>query len=355
MRLTGYLRAGARSAVLPYLVSRVILDATALIANRFIAYGPTANQGRGTWLQGFLGWDAFHYLGIARDGYPTAAIAASGNNGYFPLLPLLLRAVGASDLASLALALVLGFVAVAAIAALTTAVFDEGAGHTAAWAASFWPAAFFWSAIYTESLFVALAIASLWAAWRGRPAVAASAGLLAALARPTGFALALPLFVLLARRGGVGRLAAAAPLLGPILVGAYLGVHTGTPLALPMAFFGHGNLSPGRPWGLVQTALTWARYGDWQQLAEIPVFIAAVVLAIAAGREERWRGPAIATSVALLVPPVLAGTISSFARYAMVAFPLYWPLRVQLLPLLLVEAPVAIAWTVFATTGHLTP
>ena len=62
------------------------------------------------------------------------------------------------------------------------------------------------------------------------------------------------------------------------------------------------------------------------------------------------------TVISLLAPPVAAGTIASFARYAMVAFPIYWPLR--RLPgwlVLAVEAPIAVIWTVFTTTARLTP
>ena len=349
------LRAGARLAAAPYLVSRAVLWAAAFAANRLLPYGPIHDPERGTWLQGFVGWDSEHYLGIARHGYPVQVIAPSGNNGYFPLLPLLLRAVGAGDPAALALCFLLGLAAFAVLGAFTTAVLDLEAARRTLWAAAFWPAAFFWSAVYTESLFLILAIACLWAAWRGRVLAAAVAGVLAALARPDGFVLLVPLLVLLGP--GIRRLAALAPAVGTAAVAVYLGWHTGNPLALPIAFFSHGNLSPGRPWGLLQTALLWARYGDWQQVAELPVLLGVAALLVLLARDRRpWRAPALATAHALLAAPVAAGTVSSFARDSMVAFPVYWPLRRWAVPLALaVEVPVAIVWTVFASTGHLTP
>jgi len=348
------LRVGARLAVAPYLVSRAVLWTAAFVANRLLPYGPIHDSERGTWLQGFVGWDAEHYLGIARHGYPLQVIAPSGNNGYFPLFPLLLRAVGAGDPAALALAALLGFCAFAALGAFTAAVLDLDAARRTVWTAAFWPAAFFWSAVYTESLFLVLAIACLWASWRQRTWVAAAAGLLAGLTRPDGFVLLVPMLILL--RPGRRRLAALAPGAGTLLVAAYLGLHTGQPLALPRAFFSHGNLSPGRPWGLLQTALLWARYGDWQQVAELPILVGVVALLVLLARDPRWRPPALATTLSLLAAPLAAGTVSSFARYSMVAFPIYWPLRRWPLALVLaVEAPIAIAWTVFASTGHLTP
>jgi mannosyltransferase PIG-V len=348
------LRLGLRLAPIPYVVSRLVLWTAAFIANRVIPYGPIHDPERGSWLQGFIGWDAEHYLGIARHGYPVQVVAPSGNNGYFPLLPLLLRLVGAGDGAALALAFVLGLLAFVALAALTAAVLDPDSARRTVWVAAFWPAAFFWSAVYTESLFLVLAIACVWAAWRRQVAIAALAGLLAGLTRPDGFVLVVPMIVLLGP--GRRRLAAVAPALGTALVAALLAINTGNPLALPIAFFSHGNLSPGRPWGLLQTATLWARYGDWQQVAELPVLLGVAALLVLLGRERHWRAPALATSLSLLVAPIGAGTVSSFARYAMVAFPIYWPLRRwPLLAVLAVEVPVAVAWTVFATTAHLTP
>jgi hypothetical protein len=97
-------------------------------------------------------------------------------------------------------------------------------------------------------------------------------------------------------------------------------------------------------------------------MAELPVLAAAAGLVALLCRQawrERlglWWWPALATVLVLVLPPLLAGTASSFARYAMVAFPLYWVLaRMPLPAVLAVEVPVCIAWTAFATTGHLTP
>lgn len=350
--LTPRLLDALRLAALPYLVSRAVLFAVAVAANRVLPYGPVPDLARGTPLQGFLGWDATHYLAVARAGYPVRPGAV--NDGFFPLLPLLLRLAGASNAAALALGLVLGLAGLAALTALTREVLDAEAARRAAWAAAFWPAAFYWSAVYTEGLFAVLLVGALWTAWRGRPGWAAAFGFLAGLTRPTGAVAALPLLVLLPR--GRARWAAAAPVLGLAAFAGYLWLHTGTPLALARGSTGHGNLAPGQPWRVVGTAVLWAQYGDWQQVAELPVIVGVGVLVALLFRLGRWRTPAVVTALALALPPILAGTASSFARYAMVAVPLYWPLRRwPLWAVLAVEVPVCLAWTAFATTGHLTP
>ena len=343
---------GLRLAGMPFVVSRVALGAVALVAGRLLPYGPGPDLGRGGWLQGYLGWDAVHYLAIARSGYPVPPGAV--NNGFFPLLPLLLRAAGASDLAAVGLGLVLGLLGVGAVALLSAAVWDDAAGARVAWMACFWPAGFYWTAVYSEGLFVLLLVGAVWAAWRERLVLAAAFGLLCGLARPTGVLVAVPLLLLLPRWRT--RWAALAPVAGFLLFAGYLWVHTGSPVALVRGSTDHGNLSPGQPWRALDTAFLWARYGDWQQVAELPVVAVVLVLVLLVAREPRWRAGAVAVSAVLVFPPLLAGTVSSFARYAMVAFPAYWPLRrVPLWAVLAVEVPVCVVWTAFAATGHLTP
>jgi hypothetical protein len=65
-------------------------------------------------------------------------------------------------------------------------------------------------------------------------------------------------------------------------------------------------------------------------------------------------GPA--TIAALLLAPLASGSLASFGRYTMVAFPIYWAAqRVPAPVLALVGLPVTLAYTVLAATGRLTP
>src|SRR5439155_18584084 len=107
------------------------------------------------------------------------------------------------------------------------------------------------------------------------------------------------------------RLAALAPIVGLALFAAYLWVHTGSPFALVRGSTDHGNLAPGQPWRALDTAFLWARYGDWQQVAELPIVVAVAALAVFVVREPRWRAAALVTTLMLVLPPLLAGTVSS--------------------------------------------
>ncbi|MFL5819979.1 MAG: mannosyltransferase family protein [Solirubrobacteraceae bacterium] len=148
-------------------------------------------------------WDSVWYLGIAAGGYGHDP----ARTAFFPLYPVLVRALGAPAdalgagvgaylvagvLVSLA-ALVAGLWAVARLAALELG--DADARLTVALVALF-PTAFAFSAVYSESLFLALSAGSLYAGRLGRWRSAGGLAALAAATRSTGVLLVVPLALL---------------------------------------------------------------------------------------------------------------------------------------------------------------
>mgnify|MGYP002622354613 CR=1 FL=1 len=141
-------------------------------------------------------WDAVWYLSIARDGYGDEASTA-----FFPLYPLLLRALGGSVLAGTLLSCACLLVALAALRQLTALELGEEAARWAVLMLAFSPMAFFLSAVYSESLFLALTVGAVLAARRDRWAWAGALGMLAAATRSTGV-LVLVALVAIAFAGG---------------------------------------------------------------------------------------------------------------------------------------------------------
>jgi hypothetical protein len=145
-------------------------------------------------------WDGGWYIGIARGNYPRPIEAA-----FFPLYPLLIRvfAFGLSPLGQsrevyLAAALIVSqlaaFGACVALAALAAHEARSGlAANGALRALTAYPFALFLAAAYTDGLFLALATSALLAGRREYWGWAALTAFLAALARPFGVALILPL------------------------------------------------------------------------------------------------------------------------------------------------------------------
>ncbi|MEA2156115.1 MAG: hypothetical protein QOE11_2255 [Solirubrobacteraceae bacterium] len=137
-------------------------------------------------------WDSVWYLAIAGSGYGDDAREA-----FFPLYPLLVRIAGAplgsalvgGALASTAL---LG-AALVALHRLVGLDHDRAVARNAVLVTAFFPMSFFFSAVYSESLFLALSVGAVYAARIDRWALAGALGGLAATTRSAGVVLLVPL------------------------------------------------------------------------------------------------------------------------------------------------------------------
>jgi hypothetical protein len=183
--------------------------AAALAASRIIAWGFALAGGHGALSAPFEQWDSFHYLAIAQHGYPGHD---NEQWAFSPLYPLLARTVFIGVMISI----VAYWIGLAIMHVLTEEVLDRPAATRAVWIAAFFPASFFFTAYYTEGLFLALSAGAILAVRRGHPKTAALLGLLATLTRNVGIALVIPLFMLGARgaRSWRERIATAA---GPVV------------------------------------------------------------------------------------------------------------------------------------------
>lgn len=140
-------------------------------------------------------WDSVWFLTIAHEGYTGDERVA-----FFPLYPLLLHVTGwgagTRIVAGICLSTALLLVALVLVHRLTVLELGREAARPAVFALAFFPMAFFFSAVYSESLFLALSAGSFYAARRGRWAVAGMAGALAAGTRSAGVLLLLPVALL---------------------------------------------------------------------------------------------------------------------------------------------------------------
>ena len=294
-------------------------------------------------------FDAGFYLYIAGHGF--GALSA-GRLAFFPLYPLLLRALTpAAGNAVLAGALISAAAFLASLILLHRLT-DRHLGSRAADATvlllAFAPLSFFFTALYTESLFLALAAGAMLAAETGRFRLACGLGALATLTRPVGILVAVGLAVY--RRRSRGRLDAglAWVLALPATLLAYLGVLVteGYPFAAPLtAQTGWGRVTTGPPaavlaavWAAVKGAARIAggaaiydpqRGGPLTAGAEAIVLLAVLALCIAALVACARRLPAHYTALAaaiLLVTlssPAVGQPLWSFDRFALTIFPLW--------------------------------
>jgi hypothetical protein len=175
-------------------------------------------------------WDGSWYRLVAVEGYGGSTAKAA----FWPLYPWMMdwgntltglspETVGyiISRLA-FACALVLLY-------QLITIDLDVQVARRSLWALALFPTAFFFTAVYTESLFLLLTVGTLLAARKGNWWLAGIVGLLAALTRSAGVMLLAPMGILLIQQFGSDMrrwypsiVPAALPALGPVIFGWHL-------------------------------------------------------------------------------------------------------------------------------------
>lgn len=213
-------------------------------------------------VQPLANWDGIWYTWIAERGYD----AHPATTAYWPLYPGLLFAlhqVTGSNVALLGL-IVSNLAFLGALCLLYRLVqldYGEAVAGRTVWLLALFPTAFFFSAVYTESLFLLLTVAAVYCGRTERWGRAALVGVLAGLTRNTGVLLLVPLGLLLVQsRGGHPRrwwrqgLQLGAIALAPLLFLAYVGLIWGDP-RLPLA----AQSAP--QWGRYQT-LPWVTILD---------------------------------------------------------------------------------------------
>lgn len=147
-------------------------------------------------LDGLIRHDSWWYVNIAEHGYTMGSVKTGeqGTVTFFPLYPLLVRMLAAMSgnvfvagvlVSNIALLAALGF-----LYGLARHEYDEATAARAVFYLAAAPTAVFFSAMYTESLFIALVCATFYFAQRRSWAGAAVAGALAAATRNTGVLLA---------------------------------------------------------------------------------------------------------------------------------------------------------------------
>jgi hypothetical protein len=238
-----------RAVALPFLVSRSAVLLIGLAAVVFIGYKPVPAE-PSAWqidpdpVRNLLArWDTFWYLDIASRGYHWNGNALQQQNVvFFPLYPLLMRVGGAAIgghplLAGLLVSLTAFLLALAYLWRWTADHLGPDAATGAVWLLSTFPLALFFSAVYTESLFLLIVVAVCYHAEHGQFARSAALGFLAGLARPNGLLLWIPIgwIVWVADRDRRRLLwrgfATIAPVVGVLCFSAYLGWHVGKPTA----------------------------------------------------------------------------------------------------------------------------
>jgi Gpi18-like mannosyltransferase len=316
--------------------SRLVIVAVIIYSRQIVARGPFIEvsgqeQHGGTLLDILTQWDGTWYRYIAERGYasPMPAVATA----FFPAYPLAVRAVAfvVRDLQVACLLVSNGCLVAAALLLkkLLRFDYDERVCRRAIVFLLFNPVSFFFSAGYTESMFLLLSIGALLAARQGRWLGSGLCGALLTATRPPGLLIAAPLLAehfiqWRQQRENLRRL------FHPRLL--WLGlVPVGLALYLFHCYTIRGDwLAPVHAQDVWRKTLTW----PWQSFfspqnfsrAHIPLYqgiVAAAVVLIIAGFFLRIRASYLVYAVVAVLFYLAWGTLDALPRFLSVLFPVH--------------------------------
>ena len=183
--------------VVAFVISRLFIVLGSFIAQRtvpylgFFPYKELLTEfGLPSWLTAFANFDGIHYLQIAKNGY------SQWEQAFFPLYPLLIRAVSYIVPNYLIAALIISYTSFA-VGLIFFSKLLKSWGIKTSWPMLFllsFPTAFFFSAIYTEGLFFMLFVLSLYFLQKKNYWLAGLCAALSSATRLIGFFLIIPFF-----------------------------------------------------------------------------------------------------------------------------------------------------------------
>lgn len=338
-----------RDVAVDFIVTRFAVIVIAELAAVIIGQRPGVHvqESRNLLLNVWGRWDAVHYIDIATIGYHGTDMA------FFPLYPLLIAWVGAAIgnhlVAGLLISNVAFFFGLLYLYKLLEHEFDRSVARRAIFYVSIFPTALYFSAVYTESLFFMLTVASFYYMRERRWWMAGIIGFLAAMTRVEGVLLVVPFAIewatahwtmlkelYYAKASELRR--AIVDLLPVALIPAGLGVYMGTLWVLngdPL-YFSHVQSNWNRhlaaPWTSVwnsihkiSVASATPTVAGQQTVANqtLELVFTALMIAVLVAGWKKLKPSYIAYMALSILVPMSTSSLMSMPRFALVLFPMF--------------------------------
>ncbi len=275
-------------------------------------------------------WDAVHYLDIATQGYYGTDMA------FFPLFPLLIRIVGSLAGNHLVAGMLISnasfFFGLLYLYKLLEHEYDRSVARRAIFYVSIFPTSVYFTAVYTESLFFMLTVASFYYMRERSWWLAGLLGFFAALTRVEGVLLIVPFLIEWWGQERPLRIRALYDLcagllvpLGLALYMAYLWVLRADPL-----YFSHVQIHWNRhlapPWVSLVNAFGKVTHGPGAQLVanqSLEIGFTLLMIAVLVAGWHALRPSYLAYMALSILVPMSTSNLMSMPRFALVLFPMF--------------------------------
>lgn len=289
----------------------------------YLGVKPAENIALSLWQR----FDANWYLKIAERGY-----AADGSTVYFPAYPFLIR-VFASFMDPMFAALLVSNLSLIGVLGLlhqlTASIMTEDAARRTIIYLLLFPTAFFLFSPYTESLFLFLILASLFAASRGRWGWSLLWGMFSSLTRLQGILLVVPLAWLMWRetKGSALRMKLARYASLALIPLASLSFLAFTNLSLISTYEGTLRARFVSPWGNILASIALLSGGGGDVVDALNLIFTLGLLAMLIPIWRKLPLEYFLYSILMFVAPMLRMTTTqplvSMMRYALAIFPAF--------------------------------
>ena len=347
-------------AVLIALVAKLAVFVLGYVTAYEVAFASgSSTQPLGLFMDMFAKWDSPHYMYIAQHGYTNQGDPANFIV-FLPLYPVLVRLITFDfsyvNLSGLTVSNVASVVAVIYLFKLAKLDYNDSVAKKAVLFLCVFPTAYFMSAVYTESLFLALVIASLYYARNARWFLAGFLGFFASLTRLAGLIL-LPVLIVEYLHQKNWKVKALDPrILWLSLPAIGFLIYLGINFQVTGSFFTFIRVESTHWYQTIEplngfsTALSWARNASWPQnltigYAEL-VFAAFGYAMIGLGYKLKLRPSYQVYMLLTWMLAVSTGFWISVPRYVLSMFPLFLALG-----LLSTKKPVNIAILAVSCAG----
>ena len=192
-----------RKTIIFFIIVKIVIFSVGVLGQVYIQEDITHRQHRSDniLLNPWAQHDAGAYLDIAKNGYNPDFNEGTGNYSWYPLYPLLIKIFGfiGYDLAAFLIANIASFFAVTVLYIFVKEKVNEKASYKTVFYLLLFPTAYFFTAMYTESLFLLFSLLCFWYAKKDDWLKAGIFGFLSALTRAQGIILFFPIIYMYMR------------------------------------------------------------------------------------------------------------------------------------------------------------